>query len=496
MTVNTNPANDEATRHGKIETDGQIQRFAEHIADRYWETDADHRVTFASAGAGTLTIPRDRIISKQYWDIEAQEISTEYKVEMERVFREEKPFRDLYYVRTQANGERQFLCASAIPKYDDNGEFAGYTGVHRDETRARLRQEASDNLNLQLGLILEEVRAGIILWSHDERFVFCNDYFFELQPGMEDILETGMHIEEMLEKTSKMRLPDATEEERQKWMASRRRQDSEEFGELEWLQPVTGRWLSIRRQRLSDGSIVAIHTDITERKALEKAKDEFVSVAAHELKTRATSLNGALGLIKGQLGEHTPDGMEGIFEIAARNCERIGKLVGDLLDLSQIDTGSLDLVFDRYNLLEIVHRAVGENADYVASKKAALLVLGAETEAMVRVDRSRLVQALAILITNAAKFTGDDGKIELGVTDIGDGYRIAVKDNGIGIPEDSQEKVFEKFYQVDSSDTRNIEGTGLGLAICKAIIDQHDSELVLESAPGEGATFWFDLKKG
>ncbi len=411
------------------------------------------------------------------------------------MFDARQPFRDVQYVRTKEDGERQFLSVSAIPKYDDGGEFAGYTGVHRDDTTARLRHEASDNLNLRLGLILEEVQAGVIVWSKEETFLFCNDTFLELHPGQTDILEPGIHIDDVLLQTSYLRMPDATDEERRAWMARRRRKDDENFGEHEWRQPGTGRWLNIRRQRLSDGSIVAVHTDISARKALEKAKDEFVSVAAHELKTPVTSLNGALGLIKGQLGESMPDGMESIFEIAARNCDRIGRLVGDLLDLSRIDTGSLDLVVDRYNLMEIVHKAAGENADYIASKKAGLLVLGAGPEAMIRVDHAGLTQALTILLVNAAKFTGDDGKIELCVTDQGDTYRIAVKDDGIGIPEEAQEKIFEKFYQVDSSDTRSIEGTGLGLAICKAIIEQHGSELLLESVPGEGATFWFDLKK-
>ncbi len=317
----------------------------------------------------------------------------------------------------------------------------------------------------------------------------------ELHPGQAEILEPGIHIDDVLLKTSYLRLPDATDEERQAWIKRRRRKDGESFGEREWQQPGSGRWLNTRRQRLSDGTILAVHTDISDRKALEKAKDEFVSVAAHELKTPVTSLNGAFGLIKGQLGDDIPDGMESISDIIARNCDRIANLVGDLLDLSRIDTGSLEMVFDRFNLMEIVDKAAGDNADYIASKKAHLILLGTESEAMVRADHTGLTQALTILIVNAAKFRDDDGKIELSVADQGDAYRISAKDDGIGIPEDYHEKIFEKFYQVDSSETCSIEGTGLGLAICKAIVVQHGSELLLESAPGDGTTFWFDLTK-
>lgn len=235
--------------------------------------------------------------------------------------------------------------------------------------------------------------------------------------------------------------------------------------------------------------------DITERKELEQLKSEFVSIVSHELRTPLTSVTGSLRLIQsGALGA-MPEKIAPLIQIAHSNTKRLVALVNDILDVEKIEAGKMEFHVEPVEIVDLCRQALAENAFYGA-KFAVTFELETELEtAHVSADPDRLLQVLANLLSNAAKFSPEGGKVVLDLRAIDGLVRLAVIDQGPGIPAAKQAEIFEKFKQADSSEKRAKAGTGLGLAICQSIAEHHESEIRLTSTEGEGATFFFDLKR-
>lgn len=233
--------------------------------------------------------------------------------------------------------------------------------------------------------------------------------------------------------------------------------------------------------------------DISERRALEQAKDEFIATVSHELRTPLTSIRGSVGLLEaGALGAQPPEALE-VLEIARHNADRLIRLVNDLLDLEKLQAGRMELELGPIQPRELVRLALA-GVRGLSATSLSLITARIDCHTEVLGDLDRLVQVLVNLLGNAVKFSPPRSPIEVrvGLTRPGR-VRFAVVDQGPGIPVALQPKLFHKFQQLDGSDARARGGTGLGLAICKAIVEQHGGEVGLISAPGEGSTFWFDV---
>ncbi len=246
-----------------------------------------------------------------------------------------------------------------------------------------------------------------------------------------------------------------------------------------------------------DGNTIGISNiarDITERKQLERLKSEFISTVSHELRTPLTSIRGALDLVLGKSAEHLPDKARKMLEMAARNSERLTLLINDILDLEKIESGKIEFDFKQADLIALAQRAVDDNLGYALKHRVQLrLTLTGLSEAPVYVDENRLLQVFANLMSNAIKFSPEDSHVEIRVEPHKAGYRINVCDQGSGIPEEFRNRIFQRFAQADSSDTRQKGGTGLGLSISKAIIERHHGQLNFISELGQGTQFFFDL---
>lgn len=228
--------------------------------------------------------------------------------------------------------------------------------------------------------------------------------------------------------------------------------------------------------------------DITEYKRLE---NQFISLVSHELRTPMNSLIGSLDLLKtGQLGTLTERGQK-ILEIAIANTERLIRLVNDVLDLERMKAGQLSLE-KRENDISGILLASIESVQSLADRAGISLRCEA-VPVTLPVDGDRLVQAITNLLANAIKFSEPGQTVWTRAEIEGEYVRIEVRDNGRGIPSDRLARVFEPFQQVDASDSRQKGGTGLGLAICRDIIDRHDGRIWVESALGEGSTFYILL---
>ena len=242
--------------------------------------------------------------------------------------------------------------------------------------------------------------------------------------------------------------------------------------------------------------VVVAFTDISERYALDKMKDEFISTVSHELRTPLTSLRGALELIAGGALTQRPEKAERMMEIAVGNTDRLVRLVNDILDLERIGSGKSQLHLCSCSVEELFKRATN-NLRQMATQANIRFTIE-PSDVVVWCDPDRILQMLTNLISNAIKFSPPPStipsEIKLTATAVmPDEALIQVQDHGRGIPADKLQTIFDRFKQVDASDARSMGGTGLGLAICRSIVTQHGGHIWATSQVGEGSTFHFTL---
>ncbi len=240
------------------------------------------------------------------------------------------------------------------------------------------------------------------------------------------------------------------------------------------------------------GAVTVIH-DVTELKRTEKFKKEFVSTVSHELRTPLTSIRGSLGLLVGGMMGEFPDKVQKLLEIANNNCERLLLLINDILDVEKIEAGKMDFELKPIDLQNIINESIEANKMYAEKFGISIQLVQPESSFKIFVDPDRLMQVLANLISNACKFSPKNGQITIDIKQIGEKVRVSVSDKGEGISKEFQERIFQKFTQADSSNTRGKGGTGLGLNISKLIMEKLDGTLNFYSKEGEGTTFYFDL---
>jgi len=242
------------------------------------------------------------------------------------------------------------------------------------------------------------------------------------------------------------------------------------------------------------GMVVAFQ-DISERRRLDKMKDEFISTVSHELRTPLTSLRASLGLLSSGALEKRPDKQRQMVEMAIVNCDRLVRLVNDILDFDKVEKGRLPLRRMPVEAVDLLRHAA-DIAQEAASQKRISLRIEA-FPALALADEDRMLQVLNELVNNAIKFSAPDTMIRLCAQPAGERDVVfAVEDQGPGIPPEKLEHIFNRFQQGDASDSRALGGTGLGLALCRSIVEQHGGRIWAESAPGVGSRFWFTLPSG
>ncbi len=232
--------------------------------------------------------------------------------------------------------------------------------------------------------------------------------------------------------------------------------------------------------------------DISERKRVDHMKNEFISTVSHELRTPLTSLAGSLGLIASGAMGPIPDQQQSLIEIAARNSEHLKFLINDLLDMERLVSGKLEMSIKSQPIAPLVKAALEEIRIYAEQYQVTLCLSCHEESASAFVDARRFHQALKNLLSNAIKFSPPKGEVEVEITHRQGFLRVSVTDQGPGIPEHFRKRIFEKFAQADSSDTRGRGGTGLGLAITREIMEQMHGTVGFESEEGQGSTFWLE----
>lgn len=232
--------------------------------------------------------------------------------------------------------------------------------------------------------------------------------------------------------------------------------------------------------------------DISQRKEIERMKDEFVSTVSHELRTPLTAIYGSLDLLaSGMAGELPPDAKQ-LLQISHDSTERLIRLINDMLDLEKIASGKLEYRMQPQPLRPLLEQAIRDTRAYAEGLRVELrLVPGAD--ARVIADSDRLVQVCVNLLSNAAKFSPPGGAVEVELA-LRDGCaRVSVVDHGEGVPPEFRDRMFQRFAQADASDRRTRGGTGLGLSICRSIVEAHGGHIGFTSEPGVRTEFYFEL---
>ena len=355
------------------------------------------------------------------------------------------------------------------------------------ELTAQARQR--ERLTRQLESVLNSAGEGIYGLDSAGTITFANETAARLV-GLprEDML--GRHVDEVIQMEAPA--PGAPgpapaaprQDEPARLLTGRHRRADGSFFDSECISAP------IIEQGTTIGSVV-VFRDITERRAVERMKDEFVSTVSHELRTPLTSIRGALGLLHaGAAGELPPRAVR-MVEVATTSTDRLVRLINDILEVERMAAGKLVINPRGTSARGLLRTAAAEMAGLAESSGVSLHIDRAE--GVVWADPDRVVQTLTNLVGNAIKFSPTGAAVRLEATANDHHVRFDVHDNGCGVPEEELESIFEHFRQVDSSDTRLAGGTGLGLAICRGLVERHGGRIWVTSAVGEGTTASFTL---
>ena len=240
------------------------------------------------------------------------------------------------------------------------------------------------------------------------------------------------------------------------------------------------------------GAVVAFQ-DIARLREVDRMKDEFVSIVSHELRTPLTSIRGSVQLVLDDVRSVPDEEHRGLLQIALNNCERLVRIINDILDVSKIESGHLTLRKKAVNVADLVRQSIDVVAGPARSAGVALEWSVPADIHPVMVDPDRIVQALVNLLSNAVKFAPSGTMVSVSVTGTPQLVTVTVADQGEGIAPENLNRLFRKFEQVDSSSSRRKGGTGLGLAITKALVEQHGGRIVVDSELQKGTRFSFTL---
>ncbi len=382
------------------------------------------------------------------------------------------------------DGEISWIGHVCQPVFDDAGRFLGSRGSNRDITVQRQAQDALREQFSQLSTIFDSLNAVVYVADmEDYRLLYVNRFGAALFGGdwhgrkCHQVFQTdkdepcGFCTNDRLVKDGKLLLPYV-------W---------------EFRNTRTGRWFQCidRAIRWTDGRLVRIEiaVDITERKEIERIRDEMISALSHEMRTPLTAMIGFTELLLEQ--EVEPDIRREYLGIMRKESERLNELIGTFLQLQRHASKAEQSILRPVPARELLEGAV---AAYAGLSPRHRIVLDSPPGLPdIKGDAEQLHQLFGKLLSNAIRYSPEGGVVTVAARRDGAEVIVSVRDEGIGIPADLQELIFDKFYRVDNTDRRRIGGTGLGLALVREIVKQHSGRVWVESEPGRGSTFFVAL---
>jgi PAS domain S-box-containing protein len=409
-----------------------------------------------------------------------------------------KPFSMDYRLR-RFDGQYRWVLDNGIPFYAPDGTFTGYIGSCVDITERRSLEQQLQYSEQKLRSLVESNILGVIVVDLDGRIYEINDRFAQI---------LGYSRDELLAETfnwGQLIPPDAHEALEQVMTTVL---STGALPPLEWeslrkdgsrVQVLMAATLLDQEPRLGLGVIL----DISDRKAAERRKQEFLSMVSHELRTPLTAILGLIELALMQIdlrprslspeAEGLLGQIEKVLQQASGQVEIETRLVEELLEVSRLEMHKFELSLQRENLVTIVQEAVANQRRAARTCQIELVLLPDEVVPVIA-DAARIEQVLTNYLTNALKYAPADQVVSVRLEVAGPIARVSVRDQGPGLTPEQQQRVWERFYQAAVPGCQGADGgLGLGLAIAKVIIEQHQGQVGVESAPGRGSTFWFTV---
>jgi PAS domain S-box-containing protein len=486
------------------DTTEYLQTLIENIKDGVVVLDKEYTIidvnSAAVEGAG---LPKEEIVGSKCYEIyhrSDKPCDTE-DCPVKVVFATGKPMRRVHNHYTR-NGRFFIEDITSSPIKDELGKVTSIVEVRRDVTeRIKLQKEIEETKDF-LNSVIESSPDAIITAD-------LNGIITSWSKGAEELY--GYKAEEIVGKSIVDLYPPELKEQRLKWIElllqgkKIRNKRTKIFRKDGKLVDIS---LSLSLLRDSEGKpigTVGISKDISKEveaenslreayerlKELDKMKDNFLSTVSHELRTPLTSILGSLDLLfdDKSLGKKQRE----ILEIGIKEATRLDKLIGDILDLTGIEDKLARLSHEDIIVEKLVDEAIEEIRPQALGKNISLEKDIQKGLPSIRGDREQLKRALTNLLSNAVKFNKREGRVKIEVFGGDNSIKISVSDTGIGIPEEHLERIFEKFYRVETGTARKYGGTGLGLAIVKRIVEAHGGEVEVESEVGKGSTFTVTL---
>lgn len=373
--------------------------------------------------------------------------------------------------------------------------------VDLEHANAELAAEANRRLHAQRKLqdnsrflerVMDSANDGIFVLDREGRFTRVNRAMAQFAGRSRADLQ-GLHFVDLLSEESRAKLGSGLENLMQQPAAAT-------FDDLDIPNHVGVRCLSVSFAPLQEAykteALVGVARDVTEQRELERMKEDFISTVSHELRTPLTSIRGALGLLNRTADTAFDEQTRSLLSIADNNSDRLLRLIDDLLDLQRLTSARMRFQFTDEALAPLVRQAVAINQGYAENYNVSLRLEEPVANPKVRVDRDRFLQVLTNLISNAAKFSTPGSEVRVYTESVELGIRICIADTGPGVPQEFRHKIFQRFSQADSSDSRNKGGTGLGLSISKSLIEAMHGHIGFHSEIGEGSTFYVELPVG
>lgn len=389
------------------------------------------------------------------------------------------------FIQDKAVGILNIASVRDITYTDENIKLLYTLASQAQATIARLRAVLSAEKS-KMNLMFEKLSEGVVMLDEKDELVILNG----MARDMLGYYEFTLDAQALLKQFKHLGLLDSFEEiKRNKSVWVKEYQMSSHYDrtiriESLFMQDVSSKPLGI----------AMILRDVTKERELDRMKNDFVSLVSHELRTPLAAMKGATeNLLEGITGDLNSMQTECIL-IIQRNIERLGRLISDLLDVSKIEAGKIQLNKQPVDIAKLSSEVVTFLQGFVKDKDIAFETKTEESLPLVQADHDKVTQVLTNLIGNAIKFTPHGGAIFVSANKIEGFIRVDVKDTGIGIPASDIKKIFDKFYQVSGADKRvKAKGTGLGLSIAKGIIEKHGGVIWVESEVGKGSCFSFTL---
>lgn len=378
------------------------------------------------------------------------------------------------------------------PLLDHTGKLLGIHGIYRDITQRKQAEAALEQLRQQNELILNSAGEGIFGLDMQGKATFVNPAAARLLGyDVQELLGRFLHEKLHHHRADGTLYPAADCPLLQTLRHNRAVQMTDE---VYWRKDGTSFPVEYVSTPMcnEEGKVVGVvvtFRDITQRKELERIKDELISTVSHELRTPLASLRGFAELMLKR--NFSPEKQQELLSVIHSEAIRLTHLIDDFLDLQRIEGGHHPYAFVPLTLESVLRDSV-ELFEKTGGPHTLRLTMSSSLP-QIRGDANRLRQVLVNLVSNAIKFSPRGGEVVVGARAETQRVIVWVKDHGVGIPQEAIAKLFTKFFRVDNSDTRDIGGTGLGLALVREIIHAHQGCVWVESTPGSGSTFFFTL---